>query len=119
MTTPQQARDTGIAKTLAANPASKLAVREGILWWVNAHPNAEYLTANELRPDLPGWVHRPVIGGVFATFMRRYSKPVGLESSTDVGTHGKPVYRWPITDELRAAAAQRYGRAIDQPATLF
>lgn len=51
-------------------------------------------SANDLRPLLPP-VRTPVIGGRFAAARKRgLIKPIGTVTSSDRGTHAKPVALW-------------------------
>lgn len=106
MPTPGEARDAGIhqAMTAPSNRADKDAVRAAVVRWIADHPDAEYLSANDIRPLLPDSINTAVVGGVIGAFGRTYLEFADFIESTDVGTHKKRINKWRITARARQYA---------------
>lgn len=63
----------------------------------------DYVSANEVRPHLPGHVSKVHLGQAWATLVRAHAlRKHDWVPSTDPGTHGKPVTRYEV---LRSAVA--------------
>lgn len=88
----EEARDAGMARTVAAHPDDAARVDAAIRQLVKG--GGEW-TANELRPLLPTGVHQPVIGArVQAAARRGLIRRVGYRPSDKPNTHGHPVTIW-------------------------
>lgn len=84
------ARDQAMARTQAARPDEASRVRAAVLQLAS---RGRPFSANDAR-NIHG-VRGGVVGATFnALRAERLIKPVGAETSTDRGTHGKPVALW-------------------------
>lgn len=89
----RQARDAAVGAAVTAD-VDKTAAALSIVR--AAAQNLEYVSANDVRPEMeaeniPGQLRGPAFA---AAVKAGYLEPVALETSTDRGTHAKPVQRY-------------------------
>lgn len=87
------ARDTGMARTVEANPAAVAKVDAAIMRRVR---ECRPFSANTIRAELADLApfERPVIGARMRTLGRRFCEAIGEVPSSDPATHGKKVTVW-------------------------
>lgn len=70
----------------------KAVVEQAILGHIDMYGSA---SANDFRDALPEITNRNLIGAMIRSLAaRKITIKVGEETSTDVGTHAKPIARW-------------------------
>jgi hypothetical protein len=102
MSTPEQARDAGIAAAEnAADPRLILAVDAVIAKWV---ASGRRFSANEIRDEVPTLAAHLVGGRLKAASMRRPVEmvKVGSVRSTLTSTHAKEIATWCGVDAVAA-----------------
>ncbi len=92
-TTPQSARDKGIAATAEANPEAMKAALAIIRETALSQPA---LNANDVRQRMRiAQVPGETVGAAFRQAAKdRVLRKIGYVASTDVGTHSHPVADW-------------------------
>lgn len=106
MTTPDQARDAGIAERENAADPRWVAIVDTIVerWAKSGRP----FSANDIRDEVPAVAQRLVAGRLRSAWMRkpRLIEPVGEIKSDLTSTHAKKICIWIGADFAEAYRAE-------------